>query len=138
MQRVSKGEAHFEPFDVIQVSRDATEERGCDAHGGEIELANGDAALCYAREDLLGRATTDHQLASPPTAVAAAATATAPAITTTAVIAMAFYEAERLHGSSREDGRGRGGVPAEGAQLRHVGGREAQRAVVVAAQSEVE
>ena len=89
---MTEGEADFEPFDVRQVSRDATEERRRDAHAREIEGADGGAPARDGREDLLGRGA-------------------------------ASDEAEGLHRSAGEDGRGRGRVPAEGAQVGHVCGR---------------
>jgi len=89
MEGVSEGEADLEPFDVREVSRDATEERRGDAHAGEIEGAHGGAPARDGREDLLGRGA-------------------------------ASDEAEGLHRSAGEDGRGRGRVAAEGAQERHV------------------
>lgn len=109
VERVPEREADLEPFDVREVARHAAQERGRHAHAGEVERAHGDAPDGDAREVLLRREL-------------------APADA---------HEAERLHGPSREDGRGGGGAPAEGAQVRHVRWREAQRAVVVA-QAEVQ
>ena len=92
MQGVTEGEADFEPFDVREVPRDAAEERGRDAHAGEIEGAHGGAPARDGREVLLGRGA-------------------------------ASDEAEGLHWPAGEDGRGRGRVAAEGAQVGHVCGR---------------
>ena len=89
MQGVTEGEADFEPFDVREVSRDATEERRRDAHAREIEGAHGGASARDGREVFLGRGA-------------------------------ASDEAEGLHRSAGEDGRGGGRVAAEGAQVRHV------------------
>ena len=84
MERVPQREADLEPFHVGQVPRDGPEERRRDAHARKIERAQRDAPRRDAGEHVLGRG------------LAAA------------------HEAERLHGTPREDGRGGGWVAAEG------------------------
>ena len=108
VERVPEREADLEPLDVREVARHTAQKRRRHAQAREVEHAHGDAPSRDARENLLR---CRRELAPAP----------APA-----------HEAERLHGPPREDGRGGGGAPSEGAQVRHVRGREAQRAVVVA------
>ena len=107
VERVPERKADLEPLDVREVARHTAQERRRHTQAREVEHTHGDAPRGNAREVLLRRRRRE--------------LAPAPA-----------HEAERLHGPPREDGRGGGGAPAEGAQVRHVRRREAQRAVVVA------
>ncbi len=109
---MAEGEAHLEPLDVVQVARDAAQERGRDAQTGEVELADGQAAARDAREVVLG--------------------CVGGVVVSGAAAAVTADEAEGLHGPAGEDGRGGGGAAAEGAEVRDVGGQEAQCAAVVA------
>jgi len=52
---VSEGETDLEALDVGEVAGEGAKECGRDAHCGEVEGADGDAACCDAREVVLRR-----------------------------------------------------------------------------------